>query len=402
MTVSDLPAPGSADVIIVGGGVVGCSIGYHLRHDGFTGRVVIVERDDGYTRASSNLAMGGIRQQFGSTVNIKLAQYSIAFYRQFDERMRVGGHTPRAWFRQRGYLFLVDAASRERFERRYAVLTARGAQTKRLSVDEVRAMLPDLYVDDLAFALIGPDDGYANPKEVLQGFRAGARDAGVGFVRGEVIGIRTAHGRVAGVTLASGERMDAAAVVNAAGPFAATVARLAGVDQPVHPVRQHLFRCDLPHAWPYRWPMTIDPGGVHWRHDDPIEAGQPDRIILAKTKLDEPEGENFACDESRWLADFYPDLVRRVPAFKDVRLVEGWAGLYEMTPDHNPMIGEHPRLRGFFMANGFSGHGLMMAPGTGKVVSELIRCGRSETVDISDLSIERFERGTLFWDEAMI
>ena len=148
--------------------------------------------------------------------------------------------------------------------------------------------------------------------------------------------------------------------------------------------------------------MTIDPGGVHWRHDDPVEAGQPDRIILAKTKLDEPDGENFVCDESRWVADFYPDLVRRVPAFKDVRLAEGWAGLYEMTPDHNPMIGEHPQLRGFFMANGFSGHGLMMAPATGKVLSELIRCGRASTVDISVLAIDRFERGELFWDEAMI
>ena len=392
----------TADIVIVGGGVVGSSIGYHLRQDGFSGRIVIAERDDTYARSSSNLAMGGIRQQFGSTVNIQLAQYSIAFYRDSDARMSVGGHAPRAWFRQRGYLFLVDAPNAERFERRFAILRARGARTQRLTVDEIRTMLPDLYVDDLVFGLIGPDDGYANPKEVLRAFRAGACAAGVEYVRAEVTEVRRTVDRVAGVTFASGERLDAAIVVNAGGPFAAAVARLAGLEQPVHPVRQHLFRCDLPHHWPHRWPMTIDPGGVHWRHDDPVAHGQPDRIILAKTKLDEPEGENFACDESRWLADFYPDLVRRVPAFKDVRLVEGWAGLYEMTPDHNPMIGEHPQLKGFFMANGFSGHGLMMAPATGKVVSELIRCGHSETVDISALSIDRFTRGALFWDEAMI
>ena len=392
----------TAEVVIIGGGVVGSSIGYHLRQDGFAGRVVIAERDDTYTRASSNLAMGGIRQQFGSSVNIRLAQYSIEFYREFDTRMSVQGHTARAWFRQRGYLFLVDTASVERFERRYAILTARGARTTRLSVDEIRTKLPDLFVDDLAFGLIGPDDGYANPKEVLRGFRAAASAAGVEYVRAEVTAVRHEGGRVSGVTFGSGERLDAPIVVNAAGPFAGQVAKLANLEQPVQPVRQHLFRCDLPRHWPYRWPMTIDPGGVHWRHDDPVERGQPDRIILAKTRLDEPEGENFACDESRWVVDFYPDLVRRVPAFKDVRLVEGWAGLYEMTPDHNPMIGEHPRLAGFFMANGFSGHGLMMAPATGKVVSELIRCGRSETIDVSDLSVERFERGALFWDEAMI
>ena len=390
------------DCLIVGGGVVGSSIGYHLRHDGFTGRVAIIERDSTYARSSSNLAMGGIRQQFGSAVNIRLAQYSIDFYRNFDARMSVGGHTARAWFRQRGYLFLVDSPNAERFERRFAILSARGARVRRLSVDEIRAMLPDLVVDDLVFGLIGTDDGYANPKEVLRGFRAGAASAGVEYVDGEVRGIRRAGDRVAGVTLATGERIDAPIVVNAAGPYAARVAALAGVDQPVQPVRQHLFRCDLPRRWPYRWPMTIDPGGVHWRHDDPVADGGPDRIILAKTRLDEPAGENFACDESRWLADFRPDLVRRVPAFRDARLVEGWAGLYEMTPDHNPMIGEHPDLRGFFMANGFSGHGLMMAPATGKVLSELIRTGRADTVDVSELSIARFARGELFWDEAMI
>jgi FAD-dependent oxidoreductase domain-containing protein 1 len=392
----------SADVVIVGGGVVGSSIGFHLRHDGFDGRIVIVERDETYSRASSNLAMGGIRQQFGSAVNVRLAQYSIAFYKDFDRRMSVGGHVAHAWFRQRGYLFLVDAASAAAFERRHSILRERGACVKRLTVAEIHAMLPDLFVDDLVFGLMGADDGYANPKEVLRGFQAGASAAGVEYLSDEIRAVQQASARVTGVMLTSGDRIDCPVVVNAAGPYAARVASMAGVDQPVHPVRQHLFRCDLPKRWPYRWPMTIDPGGVHWRHDDPVTAGQRDRLILAKTKLDEPYGENFECDESRWLADFYPDLVRRVPAFRDVRLAEGWAGLYEMTPDHNPMIGEHPRLKGFFMANGFSGHGLMMAPATGKVMSELIRTGRAETVDVSDLSVERFARGELFWDEAMI
>jgi len=268
-------------------------------------------------------------------------------------------------------------------------LTARGARTKRLTVDDIHRMLPDLYVDDLVFGLIGPDDGYANPREVLRGFRAAAQAAGVEYLKGEVTALRRQAERLAGVTLSSGERIDSPVVVNAAGPYAARVAALAGIDQPVHPVRQHLFRCDLPRPWPYRWPMTIDPGGVHWRHDDPVEAGGPDRIILAKTKLDEPEGENFACDEGRWLADFYPDLVRRVPAFKDVRLVEGWSGLYEMTPDHNPMIGEHPQLGGFFMANGFSGHGLQQAPAAGLAVAEILVHGAPRTHLYAALGFER-------------
>lgn len=392
----------TADVVIVGGGVVGSSIGYHLRQDGFTGRIVIVERDHTYARASSNLAMGGIRQQFGSAVNIQMVRYSVAFYRDFDRRMRVGGHQPHASFLQRGYLFLADAASAEALERRYRIMRERGANVRRLSVDEIGAMLPDLRVDDLLFGLFGPEDGYANPKEVLHGFRSAACAAGVEYLEDNVIGIQRDAGRVQGVTCRSAGRIDAPVVVNAAGPFAAAVGLLAGIDQPVRPMRQHLFRCDLPGLWPYRFPMVIDPGGVHWRHEDPAGPGVPDRIVLAKTNLDEPYGENFGCDTSRWMADFYPDLVRRIPALKDVRLAEGWAGLYEMTPDHNPMIGEDPSLPGFFMANGFSGHGLMMAPATGKVVSELIRCGRSDTIDVTPLAVTRFSRGELFWDEAMI
>jgi glycine/D-amino acid oxidase-like deaminating enzyme len=392
----------TADVVLVGGGVVGSSIAYHLRQDGFRGRIVVVERDRTYARASSNLAMGGIRQQFGSAVNIRMVQYSVAFYRDFDTRMRVDSHGPQTSFHQRGYLFLADAAASGGLERRYEVMRGRGANVKRLTVDEIRGMLPDLRVNDLLFGVFGPEDGYANPKEVLRGFRAAAAASGVEYVDDEVVAIQRSASRVEGVSCRSTGRIDTPVVVNAAGPYAASVAHLAGVEQPVRPMRQHLFRCDLPCVWPYRFPMVIDPGGLHWRHEDPAAPGVPDRIVLAKTKLDEPYGENFACETARWVADFYPDLVRRLPALKDVRLVEGWAGLYEMTPDHNPMIGEHPALSGFFVANGFSGHGLMMAPATGKVVSELIRCGWSETIDVTPLSVGRFERGELFWDEAMI
>jgi FAD-dependent oxidoreductase domain-containing protein 1 len=346
--------------------------------------------------------MGGIRQQFGSLVNIRMVQYSVRFYRDFDERMGAPGRRPRAWFRQRGYLFLADAASADRLERRYEVMRERGAHVKRLTVEEVRAIVPDLFVEDLLFGIFGPDDGYANPKEVLKGFRAAAEAAGAEYIEGEVAEITRDGSRATGATLRDGMRISSPIVVNAAGPFAGIVAELAGVSQPVRPLRQHLFRANLPRHWPYRFPMVIDPGGVHWRHDDPVTDGMPDRIIVAKTKLDGPYGENFVCDESRWFADFYPDMVRRLPALRDVTLVEGWTGLYEMTPDHNPMIGEHPHLAGFFVANGFSGHGLMLAPAPGKVMSELIRTGRAETVDVSPLSVERFERGELFWDEAMV
>jgi glycine/D-amino acid oxidase-like deaminating enzyme len=180
------------------------------------------------------------------------------------------------------------------------------------------------------------------------------------------------------------------------------LASLAGLPVPIEPMRQMLFRCTLPQPWPYRFPMLIDPGGVHWRHDDATEPGGVDQIILAFTNWREQPGENFVPDAKRWHKDFYPAMVNRVPGLREVSGVHGWAGLYEMTPDHNPVLGPHPDLSGFIFANGFSGHGLMMSPATGKIVSELVRLGRSETFDVGVFAPDRFARGALVHDAATI
>ena len=346
--------------------------------------------------------MGGVRQQFSSQANIQLAQRSVRFYRRFDTDLRVPGHIPRANFSPRGYLFLATDANAERFERRYMQQRTLGAHVERLDLDGIRRLVPDLYLDDVRFGVFGPDDGYANPREVLAGFRHAAAAAGADYVADEAVGIEREQGQVRGVVLGSGDRIEGAAVVNAAGPFAARVGRLAGVDVPVQPVRQHLFRCALPRTWPYRFPVVVDPTGVHWRHEDPVDDNDTDRIVVARTRLDEPPGENFECDEERWTTDFRPPLVRRLPALVDAELIEGWSGLYEMTPDHNPVIGQHPDLGGFYLANGFSGHGLMMAPAVGEAVAELIARGTARSVDLAPFDVTRFARGEMFWDEAMI
>lgn len=391
-----------ADVVIVGGGVVGSAAAWRLRHDGFSGRIVVVERDATYARASSFLAMGGIRQQFGSAVCVQMVQHSVALWREFDTRMATPSHTPRAWFRQRGYLFLADDSNAEALLAREAAQAEAGAAQRRLTVDEIRALVPGLMLDDLRFGLFGPEDGYANPREVLFGLRAAAMTAGAEYVQDEVTALEVEGGRVTGVGLASGARFAAPVVVNAGGALSGRVARLAGLDVPVEPVRQLLFRCTLPYTWPARFPMVVDPGGVHWRHDDAVAPGDPDRIILAFTKWDEPAGENLACDDLRWEQEFYPALIRRLPAAVDVRDVHGWAGHYEMTPDHNPVLGEHPALRGLVFASGFSGHGLMMSPATGLVVSELVRFGESRTFDITPFAVDRFARGAYVRDGATI
>ncbi len=392
----------AARIVIVGGGVIGSSIAWHLRTGGSEVDVTVVERDPTYRRASSFLAMGGVRQQFSSAANIRLAQHSVRFYRRFDETMGAPGARPRAWFRQRGYLFLVNDAMVRRFERRHATQRSLGANVERLSVAEIRARVPDLRLDEIRFGLFGPDDGYANPRQVLAGFRRAAEAAGARYVTAGVTGVAVAGGRVRRVTLDGDTTLPADALVNAAGPFAKRLAAMAGVDLPVTPVRQHLFRCALPHRWPYRFPVVIDPTGVHWRHDDPATPDGQDRIVVAKTKLDEPAGENFDCDMSRWQGDFRPPLVRRLPALETAELVEGWAGLYEMTPDHNPLVGPHPDVEGFYLANGFSGHGLMMSPAVGAAMAALLTTGTSSRIDIAPFDPARFARGEAFHDDAMI
>ena len=391
-----------ADVVIIGGSVVGSSAAWHLRHDGFAGRIVVVERDPTYVQASAHRAMGGIRQQFCTPVTVQMVQYSVGLWKTFDRTFAVAGHEPHAWFRQRGYLFLADAAAAAPLMKRYELERRAGARVQMLSPDEIRAIVPDLVLDDIVFGMLGPDDGYAAPREVLRGFRHAAANAGAEFVHDEVVAIEVDGDAVRGVRLAGGAIFDTPAIVNAAGPWAGRVAALAGVAVPVEPMRQMLFRATLPRYWSHRFPMVIDPGGVHWRHDDPVAPGDPDRIIVAFTKWDEPCGENFESAGERWKDEFEPALLARLPALAPLTDVEGWAGLYEMTPDHNPVLGEHPARRGLIFANGFSGHGLMMSPATGKIVSEIVRTGSSQTFDVSIFAPDRFERGALVHDAATI
>jgi glycine/D-amino acid oxidase-like deaminating enzyme len=391
-----------ADVVVIGGSVVGSSIAWNLRQDGFTGRIVVVERDPTYARASAFLAMGGIRQQFCTAVTVQMVQHSVEVWKGFDQRFATPEHTPRAWFRPRGYLFLANAATSTALMQRFEAERRAGARVQLLARDDIHAVAPDLALDDIVFGVLGPEDGYAAPREVLRGFRMAAEAAAVEYLADEVVAIDVRDGATTGVRLASGVRISAPVVVNAAGAWTGRVAALAGLSVPVEPMRQMLFRATLPHRWPYRFPMVIDPDGVHWRHDDGLSEGDADRIIVAFTRWDEPVRENFTPALERWPREFYPALVRRLPALRDLRDVEGWAGLYEMTPDHNPVIGEHPALRGLILASGFSGHGLMMSPATGKIVSEIVRTGKSTSFDVSIFAPDRFARGALVHDAATI
>ena len=213
-----------ADVVIIGGGVVGSSVGWHLREHGFTGRIVVVERDRSYFRASSFLAMGGIRQQFCTAVTVQMVQHSVAFWKKFDQRMGTPRARPRAWFRQRGYLFLADAATAPALMRRYELERRAGARVRMLAPDEIRELVPDAWLDDIIFGMLGPEDGYANPREVLSGFQRAAEAAGVEYLEANVASLTLDGSRVTGVVLEDGTSIAAGVVVNAAGAWAGHIA----------------------------------------------------------------------------------------------------------------------------------------------------------------------------------
>jgi glycine/D-amino acid oxidase-like deaminating enzyme len=357
----------SSDITIIGGGVIGSSIAFNLLQDGFKGRVTVLERDSSYQFASSALAMGGVRQQFMSTVNVQLVQYSLPVIAQF----------PECQFRQRGYLFLGNDSNWANLKRRYQIQKTVGASCELLSVADIRALVPELRTDDLRGGLFGPKDGYVDPRATLRAFRKRAEALGATYISGELDKVEP--GRV---------------YVIAAGAYSGLVAKTFGVEVPVTPVRQQLFRCALPRPWTYEFPVVIDPGGTHWRSSPDNE------IVIAKTNADENSGFKFGCDIERFHNEVMPALVNRLPEFRDLKFVFGWGGLYEMTPDHNGIIdriSDH-----LYIAAGFSGHGLMMSAATGKLMSELIQTGRFQTLDASVLSFARFEQNRLFRDEAML
>jgi len=377
---------GFADVLIIGGGVIGSSIAYNLKADGFGGRVAVLERDPSYQFASSALAMGGVREQYMSRVNVQMAQYSIALY----ERTAVVD------FHQRGYLFLGNQENWTKLQQRYEIEKSLGVSVEILGVSEIRSLVPELRLDDIVGGIIGRRDGYLDPRKVLRFLRETAEQHGAVYIADELQRIDIARGAVKGVHLTRSGWIAADRLVIAAGAHSGVVGEIAGIHIPVTPVRQQLFRCGLPRRWSYEFPMTVDPGGVHWRSSGDNE------ITIAKTNPRELPGFRYGADLERFHNDFKPDLIRRLPEFKDLKLVFGWGGLYEMTPDQNGIIDAHPAIYGLYLACGFSGHGLMTSPATGKLISELIRLGRFETIDASPLSYSRFERNQLFFDEAML
>jgi sarcosine oxidase subunit beta len=379
---TDRSLPGRADVVIIGGGIIGVSIAYYLVKKGVPD-VLLLERGL-MGEGSTARCVGGIRTQFSTEINIQLSLLSMRVFQGFEAEFGVDIE-----FRQIGYLFLAtDARQRQILEENAGLLETLGQDVELLDPEEIQRRWPFLQVDDLSGGSHTAQDGYAGPHEVLRGFINGARRLGATLCEGiEVIGIDVERGKIKGVETSAGARVETGVVVNSAGPHAAEVAAWSGLELPVRPLRRQLFFTDPFEELPPLFPLIIDlHHGWYMRREGKglLLAGPQDAESSFNATVDF-EGKAWTAARS----------MHRVPVLKRAKIARGWAGLYEISPDNHAIIGSFPELEGFICANGFSGHGFMHSPAAGIVVAELIAEGRVETIDIHPLRPQRFRQGDL-------
>jgi sarcosine oxidase subunit beta len=393
----------TADVVIIGGGIVGASVAFHLAERGCTD-VLIVEREAEQGLGSTGRATGGVRAQFTTAINIRMSRYSIDFFTRFEEAT---GHA--CGYEPAGYLFVatseahLDYLTKARERQRAAGLS----NVELVGAEEIARRVPGLRMDDVVGGSFCQTDGFIAPLKVLHGFMARALARGVRvWTETEVTGIDVRGGRIAAVETSRG-RVETRAVVNASGAWAAETARLAGVEIPVVPLRRQLVSVRPRAPLPAGLPMVIDmTDGFHFRpesRDLSAAAGATPGALMAWP--DDAETPGFKTDfDPAFTEKVFRRARERAPFLADatVNASRCRAGLYEVTPDHHAIIGESQEVCGLFFANGFSGHGVMHSPATGRLVSELILDGRASLLDLSVLDAERFAAGRLLVETSVL
>jgi sarcosine oxidase subunit beta len=386
----------TADVVLIGGGIVGSSIAYHLVAAGCR-NVLVLERETSQGKGSTGKSMGGVRAQFSTPVNIQMSLYSIPFYASFEERLGFPCD-----YRPQGYLFCATNEKQIAYLRaNYEKQVAMGLKNVRLLAgDEIRSMFPQMRGEDIVGGSFCSTDGFVDPYSAMIGFMTWASDHGATLWKnatvesiaqregneGERFEVSTTRGTVATRT-----------VVNCAGPWAAEIAAMVGIHLPVEPLRRMLVPTEPFDQFPHTAPMIIDmSNGFHFR---PESRG----FLLAWNDPEETPGYKTDFDAG-FIEKILTRAADRVPVFENLAVnpKRAWAGLYEMTPDHHPILGESPEVPGFFFANGFSGHGVMHAPATGKVLSDLILSGKTDLIEASLLNFSRFAEGRTIHETAVL
>jgi sarcosine oxidase, subunit beta len=373
----------TADVVVIGGGVVGASTAYHLAAAGVE-HVVLLERADAVATGSTGACAGGFRQQFSSRINIELSQASVPMILGFTEE-----HGLPLDVVQDGYLFLVrDEREWEEFRAGAEFQRSLGVDTQLLTPEEALSIAPGIAIDDVVGATFCAEDGLADPAGLTQGYATLARRAGADLLLGvEAIAIEMDGDSVTGIRTADGV-ISTPVIVDAAGPWAGTLAATVGVHLPLEPIPRMVVTTGPFPGAPARRTLVIDAATSYYFHKE------GEGVLTGMGGRDERPSFSTVVDHRFIEEELLPTAIRVFPPIEHAGIASMWAGLYEMTPDRHPIIGESP-VGGLFLANGFSGHGFQHAPVVGKLIAELVVDGRTHTVDISSLGLDRFERGDL-------
>lgn len=374
--------PDHAEVVIVGGGVMGASAAFHLARRGVN--VVLLEREFFFGQGSTGRCAGGIRHQFSTDINIELSIKSIAMLQRFQ------ADTGQAIdLKLNGYLFLLSTPEQmERFRQNVARQHVHGIFSEIWSTDQIAARVPLLNLDGIIGGTYYSGDGIADPSGVVNGYIAAARASGVVALNNvEVTGITVNGGAIAAVQTSQGT-IRTPTLVNAAGPWSAQIAGLAGIDLPVRPERQQILVTTPMPEIPADFPFIIDFQQRLYFHRE--GAG----LLTGMSMIGQPA--TFAQNvDPDWTDQHMDCAMARLPVLETAGRLTEWAGLYEVTPDAHPIIGPLAEVRGFYVVSGFSGHGFMHGPIAGLLVSEQIVDGAAHTLDISSLRTERFVQGQL-------
>lgn len=396
------PRQASYDIVIIGGAVIGSSTASFLANNpDFDGSVLVVERDTTYARASTTLTNSCMRQQFSNQLNIRISQFAAHYVRNFRAYLGDDPEIPELAVDHFGYLFLSDSVEfANTLRENQKIQTEFGVGTRILSPAEIAAEYPCLQLSDIVCGSLNlVDEGYFDSGTMFDWMRKSARQHGIEYVANEVVALAVSGHRVTQVQLASGEIISCGTVVNAAGPRAVTVARMAGLHLPVEPRRRYTFMFDAAERLETRLPLTIDPSGVHVRSDGgAFMAGcapDPDPAV---------DYDDFdMVDRDIWEELVWPTLASRIPAFEQIKVKANWVGHYaHNTVDHNVIIGPHHVVSNFIFANGFSGHGMQQSPAVGRGVSELITYNEYRTLDMAPLGHERIVASEPFAETAII
>ncbi len=399
--VTSEPSAASYDVVVVGGAIIGSSVAWWLAtNPDFDGSVLVVERDPLYQRCSTAHTNSCMRQQFSNELNIRISQFAASYVRDFQQWMGDDPEVPAIFVQHYGYMYLAsDERFAETLRTNQRIQAQLGAGTQIMTAAEIQAAYPFYNVDDIVCGshnLI--DEGYFDSGTMFDWWRKKARQGGVEYTTGEVVGVNRQGDRITGVELASGHTVGCGTLVNAAGPSAVRIANMAGVDLPVEPRKRFTYVFDCAEDLGMDLPLTIDPTGIHVRSEGAaFMAGctpEPDPAV---------DFDDFAMDHDLFEQRVWPALVHRIPAFERIRITSQWAGHYaHNTVDHNVIVGPHHEVSNFVFANGFSGHGLQQSPAIGRGVSELITYGQYRSLDLTPLGYDRIVLGEPFVETAII